>query len=171
MLYLLARNIELNLGVNSHIPNTSHSQTSEFSDLNSSTEISDCENTDSTVAPILKRIKRQLSLKSGITPVDEDAGFSEFCESGFSPCDNELEIPNNETEDSHEDTEGDFAESEIYSDHWTDASSNISMLKGRDDVFVGNLDWENPEGSMMKRFVAETDVVIAAGLYIVVFCI
>ena len=165
MLYLLARNIELNLGAK--ILNSSQLQNLEFCDLNSSTDVDASDKTGlNEEAPILRRIKRQLSLKSGKLHEDEEAEFSEFCESSLSGDRDEDEF-NDLTDESHCDTIGDFSDMRLSETHWTEAQCNVSVLKDRKDVMLAQLDWENPDEAVMEKLILETDVVIAAGLFII----
>ena len=170
MLYLLARNIQLNLGANVLLRNSSQSKLVEQSALNTSpsNDANDTENTDLDVedAPILRQIKRQLSLKSGKTPVEDDTSLSDFCELPS-------EKDNNEETNSAGDESlgGEFEgctqgceELELSPVHWMEAGRDLHMLRGRDDVWLARLDWEMPDDRLIEKFGAEADVIIAAGL-------
>ena len=166
VLYLLARNIQLNLGANTLLTSSSQSKTVEQVELNTSNDVSDTENTDIDEAPILRQIKRQLSLKSGKTPVEDDTSFSEFCEL---PSDKDnSEVTNSAADESQEDDLGGCVggceELELTPVHWSESGHDLHALRGRDDVWLGRLDWEMPDDRLMEKFGTEADVIIAAGL-------
>ena len=162
VLYLLARNIQLNLGANALLTNSSQSKTLEQSDLNASIDTNNSEDMDLDETPILRQIKRQLSLKSGKTPVEEDAGFSEFCEP---PSDKEsTEVTNSTVDESIDDKIEGCEELELSPVHWTESGCYLHALRGRNDVLLGRLDWEMPDDGLMEKLGAEADVIIAAGL-------
>ena len=165
VLYLLARNIQLNLGANILLRNSSQSKLVAQSDSNTSpsNDANETENTDLDVedAPILRQIKRQLSLKSGKTPVEDDTSLSDFCELPS-------EVMNSAGDESLGDEFGGCAqgceELELSPVHWTEAGCDLHMLRGRDDVWLARLDWEMPDDRLIEKFGAEADVIIAAGL-------
>ena len=166
MLYLLARNIQLNLGANTLLTNSSQLKPLEQLDLSTSNDVNDTENTDVDEAPILRQIKRQLSLKSGKTPVEDDTSFSEFCELPSDKDNNEVNssAADESLEDDLEGCVGGCEELELSPVHWSESGHDLHVLRGRDDVWLGRLDWEMPDDRLMEKFGAEADVIIAAGL-------
>ena len=67
----------------------------------------------------------------------------------------------------HNDTIEDLNDMRLSSAHWTESECGLIVLKGREDVMLGQLDWENPDVLMMERFIEKMDVLIAAGRWIV----
>ena len=163
VLYLLAKNIELNLA--SKTTNSSQLNDQENCDSDSSKEVGEVNENDSDEPPILRRIKRQLSLKSGKLHENEDLELSEFSDASGSCHREESESDNVNVR--HDDTIEDLNDMRLSSAHWTESECGLSVLKGREDVMLGQLDWENPDVLMMERFIEKTDVLIAAGRWIV----
>ena len=163
VLYLLAKNIELNLA--SKTTNSSQLNDPENCDSDSSKEVGEADKSDSDEPPILRRIKRQLSLKSGKLHENEDLELSEFSSASGS-CDRD-ESESDNVNVRHDDTIEDLNDMRLSSAHWTESECGLSVLTGREDVMLGQLDWENPDVLMMERFIEKTDVLIAAGRWIV----
>ena len=163
VLYLLAKNIELNLASKT----SSLLNDPENCDSDSSKEVDEADKNNSDEPPILRRIKRQLSLKSGKLHENEDLELSEFSDASGS-CDRE-ESERDNVNVRHDDTIEDLNDMRLSPAHWAESECGLSVLKGREDVMLGQLDWENPDVLMMERFKEKTDVLIAAGRWVVKF--
>ncbi|CAI9718797.1 Hypothetical predicted protein [Octopus vulgaris] len=145
VLYLLSKNIELNMLQNNQSETDNTQEDIHLSPININNKNDE---------KIMRKIRRQLSLSADNNTSNDMTDIIEICLSPSTP-------PSEESEIMQKDPVEDFADFELYSKSWKkDSESKIATLKKNDKISIAKLDWECFDDSFLKWFCPE--VIIAA---------